>query len=134
MKITTHSWSLSALDEILKAVWCDCWQWMLIMYVFLELFLRRQSINFIVWENYDSRLGHFGIVYVILFSSICNNWLINKWSVTMFLKKKIKRKPSHQLGNQFMVTKIRKICLYIFVVEKKNVKYTWLSVKKKLSL
>jgi len=86
MKITTHSWSLSALDEILKDVWRDCWQWMLIMYLFLELFLRRQSINFIVWENYDSRLGHLGIVDVILFSSICNNWLINKWSVTMLYK------------------------------------------------
>jgi hypothetical protein len=38
----------------------------------------------------------------------------------MFLKKKIKRKPSHQLGNQFMVTKISKIRLYILVVEKKE--------------
>jgi hypothetical protein len=37
-------------------------------------------------------------------------------------KKKIKRKPIHQLGNQFMVTKIRKIRLYIFVVEKKKKK------------
>jgi len=40
--------------------------------------------HFIVWKNYDSRLGHLGIVDAILFSSICNNWLINKWSVTMF--------------------------------------------------
>jgi hypothetical protein len=40
--------------------------------------------HFIVWENYDSWLGHLGIVDVIPFSSICNNWLINKCSVTMF--------------------------------------------------
>jgi hypothetical protein len=30
--------------------------------------------HFIVWENYDSRLGHLEIVDVILYDSICNNW------------------------------------------------------------